>query len=257
MQWIRTIRVTTPATRGPDVEAVKRATFRALGAKHAWHEYASAILLSKRTYGRIFSGHIKRYQKQAGLPATGVFDRPTFDKLTKAKRKGTKEPAFDARARELWEQAEKRYLGDNQMRLKIVQAAARLYNRSGEIDYSQRRPWLYRPAPLVPSEIDCSGYVSHAYREAGVKDDPNGYEPDWPGYGFTGTLWATGKPISVAQLKPGDLLFYGRPWQAGSAAHVTVYRGGGRCYSMGSDSGPSDVAWNYRPVVGCRTYPLT
>jgi hypothetical protein len=254
MEWIRTLRI---GAIGPDVEAVKRGVFRALGAKHAWGEYAAAKLLSKRLYGKVFAGHMRRYQRSRNLPATGVLDRDTFESLKRAKRKGTQEPAFDARARELWEAAEKRYLGDNAMRLQIVQAARRLYDRRDEIEYSQRRPWLYRPAPLVPSEIDCSGYVSHAYREAGVKDDPNGYEPDWPGYGFTGTLWATGKPISVAQLKPADLIFYGQPWRAGGAAHVTVYRGGGRAYSMGSDSGPSDVAWNYRPVVGCRTYPLT
>jgi cell wall-associated NlpC family hydrolase len=254
MEWIRPLKQGAPP--GPDIESVKRATFRLLGADHAWSEYVTQKVATRRTWTYFFNRHWRKAEKQLGRPVDGRMDRADWDALRRAKaKKGG--PAFDAKAHALWEAAEKKYLGENAMRLKIVQAAKRLYDRNDEIEYSQSRPWKYRPAPLVPSSIDCSGYVSHAYREAGVHDDPNGYEPDWPGWGFTGTLWATGKSISVAQLKPGDLLFYGTPWQTGSSAHVTLYRGGGRAYSMGSDSGPSDVAWNYRPVVGCRTYPVT
>jgi hypothetical protein len=235
--------------RGADVEAHAR----------AMHRYLRTGLLSRfdrqaerrrRTFGQAKVRLAKKAAGKAGLPRHGVVGPELFEAMWRA-------DAYDAKAKALLAGYSRMLELQKDPRRKIVLAAARLYARNGEISYSQQRPTQYRPAPAVPSALDCSGYMTHIYREAGIKDDPNGYEPDYPMWGFTGTLWRTGRSISVSQLQPGDMIFYGMPWLAGAAAHVVVYRGGGRAYSMGSSSGPSEVAWNYRPVVGCRTFRLS
>lgn len=239
--------------RGPDVEALKRATFRVLGAQHAWREYASQKLGTRRLWTFYFNRHWRKVEKQLGRPVDGRLDAGDLEALAKAKaKKGG--PAFDQNALRLWALAEKQAARDP--RKEIVLAARRRVQREPEISYSQARPMLYTPPPKVESRLDCSAFVTACYREA-KQPDPNGYEPDYPGWGYTGTLWATGRPISVSQLEPGDLVFYGVPWMAGGAAHVALYRGGGRAYSHGSESGPREHAYNYRTVVGCRTYRLT
>jgi cell wall-associated NlpC family hydrolase len=70
--------------------------------------------------------------------------------------------------------------------------------------------------------------------------DPNGL--NYNGWGFTGTQIQHGKRISVVQLKPGDLVFYGRH----GISHVAIYVGNGRVVSHGSESGPLLLSTYYR-----------
>jgi peptidoglycan DL-endopeptidase CwlO len=64
----------------------------------------------------------------------------------------------------------------------------------------------------TPSGFDCSGLVMWAYAQAGI-GLPH----------FSGAQFASTTHISMADIQPGDLLFYG----PGGSDHVAMYVGGG------------------------------
>lgn len=97
----------------------------------------------------------------------------------------------------------------------------------------------------LPQWLDCSMYVTNAYRAAGLRD-PNGF--GFNGYGYTGTLVVHGTRV-FGVPRAGDLVFYGSP-----ISHVAIATGGGYVSSHGSEPGPLHVRWNYRPVVSIHRY---
>ena len=62
-----------------------------------------------------------------------------------------------------------------------------------------------------PTTFDCSGLVVWAYAQVGISL-PH----------FSGAQYADTTHISMSQLEPGDLVFFGDPSQ-----HVAIYVGGG------------------------------
>ncbi len=60
--------------------------------------------------------------------------------------------------------------------------------------------------------FDCSGLVQWAWRQAGVSLPRT-----------SGAQFAASTPVSIADLEPGDLLFYG----PSGSDHVAMYVGGG------------------------------
>jgi len=73
-----------------------------------------------------------------------------------------------------------------------------------------------------PFGLDCSGFVSWAFINAGGDQDIINYI----GNG-TSMQWYNSKPISMNELQPGDLLFYKPPGGAGTD-HVGIYIGDGK-----------------------------
>ena len=74
-----------------------------------------------------------------------------------------------------------------------------------------------------PHRYDCSGLVWRLWRDAGfVKDVPRVSRDQ--------QAWAV--PLSAAQLRPGDLVFWGNP-----VHHVGIYIGGGRVVDASSSRG--------------------
>ncbi|WP_344568033.1 C40 family peptidase [Streptomyces axinellae] len=65
-----------------------------------------------------------------------------------------------------------------------------------------------------PSAYDCSGLTGAAFKQVGI-DLPRTSQPQS----------TAGTPVSLSNLQPGDLLYWG---SAGSAYHVGVYVGGGK-----------------------------
>jgi cell wall-associated NlpC family hydrolase len=103
--------------------------------------------------------------------------------------------------------------------------------------------------PAVPRWEDCSSFATWLYWLADAPD-PNGRGYD--GFGYTGTLCRQGRRVSILELQPGDLVFYGRgaPW-----GHVAIYVGGGKVVSHGSEGGPYLLPVRYRGDVGeARSY---
>lgn len=131
-----------------------------------------------------------------------------------------------------------------------AQIAALAARFLGVLHYAQTRPM---PASLEPgATTDCSGFVTTLYRMAGAPD-PNGQ--GYSGQGSTGTLWARGRSVEVADLVAGDLVFYGTPAAAGGAAHVAVCIGNGEAIGHGSEGGARRHAVDYRAdYAGARRY---
>jgi cell wall-associated NlpC family hydrolase len=64
-----------------------------------------------------------------------------------------------------------------------------------------------------PNSYDCSGLTAAAWASVGVHLEH-----------YTRDQWNEGKPVSAADLQPGDLVFY----YPGSLHHVAIYIGGGK-----------------------------
>jgi cell wall-associated NlpC family hydrolase len=69
----------------------------------------------------------------------------------------------------------------------------------------------YRWAGSSPSGFDCSGFVMFVYGRLGVQLPHN-----------SAMLWGYGRPVSRAQLEPGDIVFFN------GLSHVGIYIGRGR-----------------------------
>ncbi|SEP53552.1 C40 family peptidase [Amycolatopsis saalfeldensis] len=94
----------------------------------------------------------------------------------------------------------------------------------------------YQWGATGPSEFDCSGLTSWAYKQAGVS------LPRASRQQFT-----AGKAVPLDQLVPGDLLFYDDgSGDAGAIHHVGMYVGGGKMVDAPTEGQLVDV----RPIRG-------
>ncbi len=94
-----------------------------------------------------------------------------------------------------------------------------------------------------PDAFDCSGFTMMAYRAGGVT------LPHYSGYQAT-----MGTPVSRANMKPGDLIFWYSP-----VAHVSMYVGDGKMiHARGSQYGvvvqSVDQYAGWTPIVGIRRF---
>ena len=71
----------------------------------------------------------------------------------------------------------------------------------------------YRYGGASPRGFDCSGLVHYAYREAGQRVPRT-----------TTALYRTAQPVSLDELRPGDILFF---YFDDKVGHVASYTGGG------------------------------
>jgi cell wall-associated NlpC family hydrolase len=89
---------------------------------------------------------------------------------------------------------------------------------------------------------DCSGLTMRAYQAAGVSLPHS-----------SAAQARMGKPVSLKALKPGDLLFYGRP-----VSHVGMYLGGGKMVHAPRSGSRVKVApsgsLGRKPFVGARRF---
>ena len=77
-----------------------------------------------------------------------------------------------------------------------------------------KRGSRYVSGAAGPNVFDCSGFVMWVYKHATGKSLPH----------FSGAQMARSQRISIRNLKPGDLLFFG----PGGSQHVSMYIGKGR-----------------------------
>jgi cell wall-associated NlpC family hydrolase len=89
---------------------------------------------------------------------------------------------------------------------------------------------------------DCSGLTMRAFRAAGVSLPHS-----------SAAQSRLGKKVSLSALKPGDLLFYGRP-----ISHVSIYLGGGKMVHAPRSGSRVKVApsgsLGRKPLVGARRF---
>ena len=107
----------------------------------------------------------------------------------------------------------------------------------------------YRWGAAGPDAYDCSGLVYAAYRSAGIT------------IGRTTYQWRQDGPaVPIAQLQPGDLLFYaGSDGTATDPGHVVMYLGGGQVIQAPQSgqpvqTGPADLTG---VIVATRPADLT
>lgn len=250
---VRFFRELREGMSGSDVIAHKRALSRARPDLYEWAQFTPYA-------GPFFLDAVVRWKQSKGLGTQRVLGGRAHESLERTHRKGSAtEWAFDSRAIQLAQDYYDAHSKTPEQRVReaIVAAAAYWYSHRSQIMYSQYRPFQRGRPPWVPSRWDCSGFVTCCY-EAGGAPDPNGRGYD--GLGYTGTLIEHGSPVAKANLKAGDLVFYGSSWgkpgfPAGSPTHVAVYAGNGLVYSMGSY--PMGLyAVGYRPINHCRTYTV-
>jgi len=100
---------------------------------------------------------------------------------------------------------------------------------------------IYVWAAAGPTRWDCSGLTMRAFQQAGISL-PHSSRVQI-GYG---------KPISYKALKPGDLVFFGRP-----ISHVAIYTGGGKMVQAPRagkrvEVVPFTLKFGAKPFVGAR-----
>lgn len=92
----------------------------------------------------------------------------------------------------------------------------------------------------TPYGFDCSGFTQYAFNRAGV------YIPR-----TADVQMAYGRPVSMNQLRPGDLVFY-TTYEPG-ASHCGIYIGDGKFIHAGSSTGVT-VASAFTGYWGARYY---
>lgn len=224
----------------PYVGLIKQGTMGQMvrGAKRAiWRANKLHLTSFTPVFGPIAVHQLKVFQKAQGLKQDGQVGPVTLKALA---------PFFDAEAFFFYEGYAPSL---SSTRNKIGAYAWWGYNNNGPIHYAQFRPMTnMNNLKALPAWMDCSTFATKAYKFAGAPD-PNG--ANYNGYGYTGTLAAHGKSITLAQARIGDLVLYG---SAPIYEHVTIYVGNGKVIGHGQESGPTLEAWDYRPTGVFRSY---
>jgi len=217
-------------TKGKDVIAVKRALSRA--GYIDWTSFTT-------TAGTYFRDAVHAFQKDVKLAPAGYGPRTHLALLNHHKKGSTTEWAWDSFSITLEHEV---YVTlhtspENLIRAGILQAARNIYAHRYSMNYSQARPFQrYIMGGAIPTELDCSGFVTDCYEAAGARN-PN--RRPYDGEGYTGTLLDGGGRTTRDKLKPGDLVFYGFTTQIepafpyGSPTHVAIFVGDGTVYSNG------------------------
>jgi cell wall-associated NlpC family hydrolase len=155
-----------------------------------------------------------------------------LSKLTKAERE------------RLARLAEDEENADQASSLKAAQSASGISGRAGiAIKYALKQigdRYVFGSSGMVT--WDCSGLTMRAYKAAGVSLPHS-----------SAAQSRLGKKVSLNALKPGDLLFYGRP-----VSHVGIYLGGGKMVHAPRSGSRVKVAASgslgRKPLVGARRF---
>lgn len=188
--------------RGRNVLALKRALSRA-GHLH-WMPFTTYFGVRTRAA-------VKTFQRQCGLPQTGVYNYTTHQKLARF---------YDAYAIRylLVDPADAK---DEAQRKAFLAEIMYLYNRRYAIRYSQARPFDARRPPWA---LDCSATGEWCGHHSGL-GSLSGYPS--VGYGNTDTQLARFRAkgwmrSSINSCRVGDPVYYGRGMDP---SHVSFYIG--------------------------------
>ena len=100
--------------------------------------------------------------------------------------------------------------------------------------------------PRVPDFADCSSLATWCLWTARAHGARDPSDRDW-GPGSTWTMEPNGRPVTLAEARPGDLLFYANGQGEGHVAIlVERVRDIPFVVSFGAEGGPEYVRWDYR-----------
>lgn len=242
---------------GDDVMAIKRAISHAQRwlpwEPSQWDaRYRESFALGKGT-GKVAGSGVRGFQRQEGLPQTGILDDATYQRIRRAlipegPREGS--PILDAESIRLIEEAIQEF--SPAAKLERVRAAISDFCRRAENaqemwHYTQQRP--YTGLGVVPErshQNDCSSYVCLAYFWARQETeilvpDPSRYR--YSGYGNTWDDLDGHARVLSGNYLIGDLAHYD--------GHVTICRKAGDSSSavwssFGAEDGPEALPLHYR-----------
>lgn len=242
--------------KGQVAIAVKRALSRA-----GYMQWAKFTPL----WGKFAQRACANFQHDHNLKPTGVYDEQTHNALVKTHRKQVAghplEWAYDAYSIAIMQG---HHITPEQEALyNILDGITWSIDHQAMIAYEMKRPFIVYPHFPVAHWFwnDCSGMFGQWYRWGGP-DTPDPHDNGYDGIGNTATLWERGETVpSLDHAEAGDACLYGKPWQAGASAHVTLLRRyvagtGWLAASHGTESGPNEVLATYRPIVGIRRFKL-
>lgn len=121
--------------------------------------------------------------------------------------------------------------------LSIAEITARLPAVIAFAQAAMAQPNTYLWGGTVGPNYDCSGLVQHAFCAHGIWLPRDAYEQE----AFTQPIVYPGKDAAgwIAQLQPGDLIFFGSPQKA---THVGIHLGAGYyIHSSGRDQGRNGI----------------
>jgi len=221
-----------PGAEGIDVTAVKR-------AMKNWAVHYSdpkwtlgSKITTTRQFGDVAQRTLTEFKRRHKLLADPIYTDQAHEKL---------HGFFDAYGASLMNKAYVA-LAKQKLRDSYVRALSWGVIHHGQFRYAEVRPIPESLPPFTSGSIvtDCSGWVTLAAKWTPGCPDPNGLNFD--GAGNTGTLMAHGKPITAAQVRPGDLVIYRAGSRDGyghhAAAVVEVLNGDFRIVSNGHGGDP-------------------
>jgi hypothetical protein len=243
---------------GGDCLAMKRIASKA-GRWRPWapsswdNRYNELIAMGKGT-GYVGDSGIRGFQRQEGIPETGVVDDKTYQLMRRAlipTGPNQGDHILDVTAIKLINAAAFEFSDEG--KLTKIRAAMTAFMLSAEMHeevwhYTQARPFTGVGASPESSHFnDCSSYVILVYHAAWQATgifipDPSGYR--YTGYGNTWDNLDGHERITSGNYLVGDLAHYD--------GHVTICKKGGSATtsewsSFGTESGPREEPLYYRP----------
>lgn len=201
--------------RGPHIKALKRALSRAGYGTWLGSKFTSLL-------GPFAVRSLNAYKRKLLLPANGVYDKATHQKLA---------GFYDAYAIKYLLNAQVvKPTADQLRRNAFIAELMYLYNRRGSVQYTQRRAF---DTAKPPYGLDCSASGEWAAKWCGMKS-LSGYSSF--GFGNTDSQIQRYRNLNAARASvvtavAGDPVYYGRN---GDPSHVAFYIGAGRVWSFGA-----------------------
>lgn len=185
------------------------------GLKVAWVKKALGMGDSVGLYGALYTNtvasRVKTFQRQAGLPQTGVVDIFTWKAMGYSEEDWFNLGAYVSPVR----------VNSKSTRSDHIEAMiARAYDYLGT-------SYIIGASGAPGTGVDCSGLAMQALYAAGIDMSPiNPVRHSRPGYEYeSANMWASPKfkHVSLAERQRGDLIFYQN--SRGTVIHVAIYLG--------------------------------
>jgi cell wall-associated NlpC family hydrolase len=215
------------------LEAITRRKSAQLREFEAAQQRLNATTLTVNDKIALVAAAQKKLAAQSAIALSKLAEaEKLLSKLTKAERE------------RLAKLAEDEENADQASSLKAAKSASGVSGRAGvALKYALKQigdRYVFGAAGMVT--WDCSGLTMRAYQAAGVSLPHS-----------SAAQSRMGKKVSFSSLKPGDLLFYGRP-----VSHVGIYMGGGRMVHAPRSGSRVKVTGSgslgSKPLVGARRF---
>ncbi len=185
------------------------------GLKVVWVKKALGMGDSVGLYGALYTNtvasRVKTFQRQKGLPQTGVVDILTWKAMGYSEDDWFNLGAYVSPVR----------VNSKSTRSDHIEAMiARAYDYLGT-------SYIIGASGAPGTGVDCSGLAMQALYAAGIDMSPiNPVRHSSPGYEYeSANMWASPKfkHVSLAERQRGDLIFYQN--SRGTVIHVAIYLG--------------------------------